>query len=99
MRCGVCCTQIDGACIVSLSPQGLAKMMQLIVEFCRAFALTMSAKKAEAMCMPLPRTPRTMVRVEAAGQIYKQVQFFTYLGGAVTETRDMSVETARRTHA
>ena len=49
--------------------------------------------------MPPPRTPRTMVQVEAAGQTYKQVQFFTYLGGAVTEVPDMSVEIARRTRA
>ena len=49
--------------------------------------------------MPPPRTPRTMVRVEAAGQTYKQMQSFTYLGGAVTETPDISVEIARRTRA
>ena len=49
--------------------------------------------------MPPPRTPRTIVRIKAAGQIYKQVQSFTYLGGAVTETPDMSVEIARRTRA
>ena len=89
----------DDACIVSRSPQGLAKMMEVIVEVCRAFALTVSAKKTETMCMPPQRTPRTMVRIEAAGQIYKQVQSFTYLGGAVTETPDMSVEIARRTRA
>ena len=89
----------DDACIVSRSPQGLAKMMEVIVEVCRAFGLTVSAKKTETMCMPPPRTPRTMVRIEAAGQIYKQVQSFTYLGGAVTETPDMSVEIARRTSA
>ena len=48
----------------------------------------------------IQHTPRTMVRIEAAGQIYKQVQSFTYyLGGAVTETPDMSVEIARRTRA
>ena len=41
----------------------------------------------------------TMVRIEVAGQIYKQVQSFTYLGGAVTETPDVSVEIARRTRA
>ena len=35
----------DNACIVSRSPQGLAKMMEVIVEVCRAFALTVSAKK------------------------------------------------------
>ena len=89
----------DDACIVSRSPQGLAKMMEVIVEVCRAFTLTVSAKKTETMCIPPPRTPRTMVRIEAAGQIYKQVQSFTYLGGAVTETPDMSVEIARRTRA
>ena len=89
----------DDACIVSPSPQGIANMMEVIVEVCRAFALTVSAKKTETMCMPPPRTPRTMVRIEAAGQIYKQVQSFTYVGGAVTETPDMSVEIARRTRA
>ena len=87
----------DDACIVSRSPQGLAKMMEVIVEVCRAFALTVSAKKTETMCMPPLRTPRTMVQIEAAGQTYKQVQSFTYLGGTVTEVSDMSVEIARRT--
>ena len=37
----------DDACIVSRSPQGLAKMMEVIVEVCRAFALTVSVKKTE----------------------------------------------------
>ena len=64
---------VDDACIVSRSPQGLATMMEVIVEVCRAFALTVSEKKTGTMCMPPPRTPQTMVRVEAAGQIYKQV--------------------------
>ena len=89
----------DDARIVSRSPQGLAKMMEAIVEVCRAFALTVSAKKTETMCMPPPRTPRTIMQVEAAGQAYKQVQSFTYVGAAVTEVPDMSVEIARRTHA
>ena len=89
----------DDACIVSRSPQGLASMMEVIVEVCRAFALIMSAKKTETMCMPPPRTPRTMVQIEVAGQTYKQVQSFTYLGGAVTKVPDMSVEIARRTRA
>ena len=89
----------DDACIVLRSPQGFAKMMEVIVQVCRAFALTASAKKTETMCMPPLRTPWTMARVEAAGQTYKQVQSSTYLGGAVTETSDMSVEIARRTRA
>ena len=86
------------ACIVPQSPQGLAKIMEAIVKVCQAFAFTVSEKKTEVMCMPPPRT-RTMVRVEAAGQIYKKVQSLTSLGGAVTETPDMSVEITRRTRA
>ena len=74
-------------------------MMEVIVEVCQAFALTVSAKNTETMCMRTPRTPRTMVQIEAAGQTYKQVQSFTYLEGAVTEVPDMSVEIARRTRA
>ena len=81
------------------SPQGLAKMMEVIVEVCRAFALAVSAK-TETMCMPPPpRKPQTMVRVKQAGQNYKQVQSLIYLGGAVTETTNISVEIAMRTRA
>ena len=87
----------DDTCIVSRLPQGPAKMMEVIVEVCGAFALTVSSKKTETMRMPPPRTPRTMVQVEAAGQTYKQVQSFTYLGGAMAEIPDMFVEIARRT--
>ena len=86
----------DDACIVSQSPQGLAKMMEVIVEVCRAFALFVSAKKTEIMCMSPPRTPRTIVQVEATGQTCKQVQFLTYLGGAVTEIPYIFVAIARR---
>ena len=74
-------------------------MMEVIVDIFRAFTLTVSAKKTETMYMPLPRTPRTMVRVQAAGQIFRQVQSFTYLGGALTETPNMSIEITRRTRA
>ena len=91
--------QADDACIFLRSSQGIAKMMELIEEVCRAFALTVSAKKTETMCMTPPRTPRTMARIEATGQIYKPVQLFTYLGATMTETPDMSVEIARPTRA
>ena len=74
-------------------------MMEVIVEGCRAFVLTVSAKKTETMCVSPPRTPRTMVQIEAVRQTYKQVQSVTYLGGTVTEVPDMSVKIARRTRA
>ena len=74
-------------------------MMEVIIEVCRAFTLTVSAKMTETMCMPPLHTPRTMVRFEAGREIYKQVQSFITLEGAVTKTPDMSVEIARRTRA
>ena len=58
----------DDACIVSWSPWKLAKMMEALLEVCRAYAITVLTKKTETMCMPPPRKPRTMVRVEAARQ-------------------------------
>ena len=61
VRCAVCgMLYADDACIVLRSPQGLAKM-EVIIEVCRAFALTVSAKKTKTMCIPPPRTPRKMV--------------------------------------
>ena len=90
---------VSDTCIASQSPQGLAKMMELIVEVFRPFALTVLVKKPETMGMPPPQTPRTIVRAEAAGKIYNQVQSFTYLGGAVTKTPGTSVEVAGWTHA
>ena len=46
----------DDACIVSRSPQGIAKMMEAIVEVCRAFALTVSVKKTDHMFSPVTYT-------------------------------------------
>ena len=80
----------NDACILSRSSQGLAKMMKVIVEVCRAFFFTMSATTAETIRMSPLHKPRTMVQVEATGPIYKHVQYFTYLEGARTETPDMS---------
>ena len=56
-------------------------------------------EEAETVCIPPPCTPRTVVRVEAARQIYKQVKSTIYLGAAVTKTPDMSVEIARQARA
>ena len=88
----------DDTCIVSLSPHGLAKMMEMIVDMCHAFGLTVS-EKTETLCMPAPHKPTTTVDVEAAGQRYKQAYAFTPLGGSITEIPDISTKIARRTRA
>ena len=87
---------VDGACIVSRSPKGLAKMMKVNVEICRASAITVSAKTIKIMCMPPPRKPCTRVRVEATGKIFKYVQSFAYQRGHRDRIPDMFVEIARR---
>ena len=85
----------DDACIVSQSPQVLTNMMEVTVEVCRAFALAVSAKKTEMLCMHLPRESWTMVPVEAAGQIYKPGKYFSDLPGV---RRDQNPRYVRRNH-
>ena len=63
----------DDPCIVSRSPWGLAKIMEIVVGVCRAFDVTIFEKKTTAMCMTIPRTPRTTMRVGAVAQTYQQV--------------------------
>ena len=88
----------DDAFIVSRSPRGLAKI-EIIVEVCQVVDLTVSEKKAGPMCMPPIRTLRTMMQEGAGRQTYKQVESFTYLGGVVIETPDISTEITRLTRA
>ena len=59
----------DDACIVSRSPQGLAKMMGVIAEVCRSSSLRVNrvGENDRDHVMPPPCTSRTMVRVQAAG--------------------------------
>ena len=46
----------DDTCIDSRPPQGLAKMIEVIVQVFRSFASTVSANKTETMSMTSPRT-------------------------------------------
>ena len=74
-------------------------MMEVIVEVFQAVDLTVCEKKTAPMCMPPPRTLRMMIQDGAGRQTYKQVKSFTYLGGAIIETQDISTEITRLTRA
>ena len=88
----------DDAGVASRSPECLAKMMTVIVQVCHKFGLTVSEKKTETMCLRTPRVQTTVnVKVEAAGQKYKQTDRFVYLGAVVTENADMNAEIRNRT--
>ena len=89
----------DDACIVLRSPRGLELMMTVIVKVCGAFGLTVSETKTETMQMPIPHGLVTPIIINVAGQHYGQTASFIYLGGAVTETPNLSTEIDRRIRA
>ena len=90
----------EDACIVSRSPRGLERMMAIFVEvFGGAFGLIISESKTETMCMSISRAPATQIVFNAAGQLCRPITSFTYLGGAVTETPNLSDEIDRRIRA
>ena len=54
--------------VVSTSPRGLAKMMDVIVVACQEFGLTVLEKKTKAMHLwSDPSTASNALRIEAAG--------------------------------
>ena len=80
----------DDARVVSTSPRGLTMMMDVIVVACQKFGLTVSEKKTEAMHLwSHPYTALNALRIEAAGQRYKQTTEFVYLGGTISESADL----------
>ena len=70
----------DDACIVSLSPRGLGRMMEVFVEVFDTFGLAISESKTETMCMPIPRAPATKIVFNATRQQYCQDNFLHPLG-------------------
>ena len=77
----------------------LGRMIAVFVEVFGTFGLTISESKKETMCMPIPRAPATKIVLNATGYKYRQTTFFTYLGGTVNETPNLSDEIDRRIRA
>ena len=87
----------DDAGVATTSPRGLTRMMGVIVVTCQEFGLTVSEKKPEAMHLwSHPHTASNALRIEAAGQRYKQTTEFVYLGGAISESADLDIGIERR---
>ena len=90
----------DHAVIVSTSPRGLTRIMNVIVVACQEFGLTVSEKKTEAMHLwSNPSTASNELRMEVAGQRYNQTTEFVYLSGAISESADLDNEIKRRIDA
>ena len=87
----------DDAGVVPTSPRGLTRTMGVIVVACQKFGLTVTEKKTKAMHLwSHPHTASNALRMEAAGQRYKQTTEFVYLGGAISESADLDIEIKRR---
>ena len=87
----------DDAGVVSTSPRGLTRRMEVIVVACQEFGLTVSEKKTEVMHLwSHSNRASHALRIEAAGQRYKQTTGFVYLGGAISESADLGTEIKRR---
>ena len=87
----------DDAGIVSRSPEGLKKILTMIVASCAAFELTVSEAKTEIVCLQTKGGRHVPFTVTATGQVYKQTVKFVYLGGAISADWDLrSVEVTRR---
>ena len=61
----------DDAGIASRSPNGLARMMTVIVSACTAFGLTVSEAKTEIICLQTKDGVSESFTVTAAGQVYQ----------------------------
>ena len=66
--------------------------MAVFVEAFSTFGLTISESKTKTMYMPIPCAPATEIVFNATVQQYSQTISFTYLGGTVTETPNLSDE-------
>ena len=90
----------DDAGVVSTSPRGLTRMMDVIVVACQEFRLTVSEKKTVAMHLwSHPSTASNALRDETAVQLYKETTEFVYLRGAISESADLDTEIKRRVGA
>ena len=86
----------DDAGVVWTSPRGLIRMMDVIVVACQEFGLTASDKKIEAMHLwSHPSTAPNTLRIETAGQQYKQTTEFVYLSGDISESVNLDTEIKR----
>ena len=90
----------DDAGVVSTSPRGLTRLMDVVIVACQEFGLKVSEKKTDAMDLwSHPTTASNTLRIEAAGQRYKQTIEFKYLDGTISESADLDTEIKRRTGA
>ena len=68
----------DDAGIVTRSPEGLERMMTVVVTACSSVGLTVSEAKTEIVCLQTKGGEKVSFTINAAGQVYKQKIEFVY---------------------
>ena len=88
----------DDVGVVSVSPRGPARMMNVLGAACQTFELTSSKKKTEAMHPWFNlSTLSNALQIKAADQRYKPTTEFMYLlGNTISESADLIAEIKRR---
>ena len=74
----------DDAGIASRSPNGLERMLTVIVAASAAPGLTVSEAKTEKMCLQTKVGGNVPFTVTATGQVHQQALEFVYLDGAIS---------------
>ena len=78
-----------------VSRSSLEKMMTVIVTACSAFGFTVSESKTAIMCRRTKGGGKVSFNINSAGRVYKQTVEFVYLGEAINEDRELSIEITR----
>ena len=87
---------VDDVGVVSTLPRARTRMMDVIVVACLDLRLTVPEKRTEAEHLwSHPGTARNALRIESAGQRYKQTAGFVYLGGAISESAEFDTQIKR----
>lgn len=71
--------------------------MTAIVEICTAFGLVVAAKETVTIHMHATNMGVGVVKVEAAGDRYKQLEYFLHLGGEISCIGEVTPEIRSRT--
>ncbi|XP_066285623.1 uncharacterized protein [Branchiostoma lanceolatum] len=83
----------DDCALLAHTEEALQTVVNYFAEACKAFGLTISLKKTEAMYQKPPRGTYTPPQISIDGQSLNAVDHFTYLGSVIsndaTVTKDM----------
>ena len=86
----------DDCALAALKEPDLQELASCLAEAARAFGMTISLRKTEAMLQPAPGLTPPEPRIEIEGTTLDNVESFTYLGSCLTSNCSMDKEVSNR---